>query len=217
MKKIILGIVSNTTCFKTNNPFDDRYYILNNYVKKISSFDVIPIGLLLNDNKVIKESLDLVDAILIPGGTNIIPAHKKIVKYAIEHRKPLLGICMGFQIINSYNQKNDNIELIKDLTHFVDINDRENINKTAHNVKIKKDSKLYKILKKENIQVNSLHKYKIKCLNKDFKISAISDDGIIEAIEYKDPTLFLMGVAWHPELLKDFDKLFSTFIKSAIK
>ena len=74
----------------------------------------------------------------------------------------------------------------------------------AHYVNIKKDSLLYSILKKDKILVNSRHKSAIK--STDLVVSAISSDGVIEAVE--DSTKkFFVGLEWHPELIMDENSL----------
>lgn len=45
-----------------------------------------------------------------------------------------------------------------------------------------------------------------------FKISAISEDGLIEAIE-SEGELHILGVQWHPEMLADMIPLFRHFVK----
>ncbi len=80
---------------------------------------------------------------------------------------------------------------------------------SKHSVKLINDSFLYKVYKKDSIEVNSYHKQAIKDLAPDFKITAISEDGIIEGIEKKN----IIAVQWHPETLNDM-KLFKNFIKN---
>ena len=65
---------------------------------------------------------------------------------------------------------------------------------------ITKNSKLYKIVKSEKIEVNSAHHQSVNNLGKDFISSASAPDGIIEAIEnIKHP--WCIGLQWHPEFL----------------
>ena len=81
----------------------------------------------------------------------------------------------------------------------------------VHEVVIKKKSKIYEILKKEKIKVNSRHNYAIK--NTTLEISGISDDNVIEVIEDKTKTFFI-GIEWHPESLNNEDSrlIFNYFI-----
>lgn len=57
------------------------------------------------------------------------------------------------------------------------------------------------------MDVNSYHKQAVKDLAPEFKIAAVSTDGIIEGIE-KDN---IIAVQWHPETIKD-TKIFKYFI-----
>lgn len=81
-------------------------------------------------------------------------------------------------------------------------------------MKIEKNSKLYKILGEEKIEVNSKHRKCIKETRLDYV--AYSEDGIIEALEDKTKKFFI-GVQWHPESLlsdKYSSRLFDAFVES---
>ena len=78
--------------------------------------------------------------------------------------------------------------------------------KYSHDVLIKNNTKLKEILKEDRIPVNSVH-YDI--VNFDFDtlvVNAISDDGILEGVEYPNKK-FIVGVQWHPEYLIDENSL----------
>ncbi len=83
----------------------------------------------------------------------------------------------------------------------------------VHEITINNTSKLYEILGKEKIKVNSRHN---KCVpHTKLDIVAYSEDGIIEAIEDKTKKFFI-GVQWHPESLLEDEysiKLFNYFIE----
>ena len=64
-------------------------------------------------------------------------------------------------------------------------------------------SKIYKILQKDKILVNSLHNYHAT-ENHIYRTVAKSPDGIIEAIEHPTAT-FNIGLQWHPEKNYDTD------------
>lgn len=223
MKKPIIGIANCSTYKSNDNIFDDRYYILNNYINPIVKNGGVPIGILYKDEKLIKESLELCDAFLIPGGSKIIKAHLEIIDYAIKNNKPILGICMGMQALSIYSlygknglkKENENLVLIKNnKIHNMENPKRNKKDKTIHSVKVEKNSLLYNILNKENIKVNSLHRYHVLDVGKDYIVSAYAKDNIIEAIEHKDKTKFIMGLEWHPELLPKMNNIFKYFIEA---
>jgi putative glutamine amidotransferase len=85
------------------------------------------------------------------------------------------------------------------------------LNEKQHIVNLEKDSFLAGVYKKNTISVNSFHIQCIKQLGKNLKAAAISEDGIIEAIEY-DGDFFMQGVQWHPEGLDDHLPLFREFV-----
>lgn len=225
MNKPIIGI-ANCSSYKSNdNIFDDRYYILNNYIDPIVKNGGVPIGILYKDEKLIKESLELCDAFLIPGGSKIISSHLEIIDYAMRNKKPILGICMGMQALSIYSlygikglkNKNHNLVLINNDTHNMSNPKRNKKDKTTHTVEILKKSLLHDILNKETIKVNSFHRYQILNVGKDYTVSARSKDNIIEAIEHKDKTKFIIGLEWHPELLPKMNNIFKSFIDATKK
>ena len=117
------------------------------------------------------------------------------------------------QAMSKVNCDNKNILIDNDNSHNVE-------SVYAHDILIEKNSLLYKILGKEEIKVNSYHKYKIEYEGIN-KISATTKDKkVIEAIE-NDSVKFYLGVQWHPERLIEIDensrKIFEYFVKCAKK
>ena len=76
-----------------------------------------------------------------------------------------------------------------------------------HSVRIDESSFLYNVYKKDKIEVNSYHNQAINRLADGFRVTAISEDGIIEGIERDN----IVAVQWHPEVLYD-KNLFYEFI-----
>ena len=97
------------------------------------------------------------------------------------------------------------------------IHKKENDTDKEHGVSVTKDSLLFSIVQSEQGVVNSAHHQSIDKLANGLKAVAISDDGVIEAIELVNPNQeFLLGVQWHPERMKDKDtNPFSFKIKEA--
>ena len=147
----------------------------------------------IEEEKRMLKWLDMCDGIILPGGYKLTNFDRYVVEYATEKDVPILGICLGMQILSCYKE---NIEIVPiDENHLN--HKQESSAGVSHRVDIKKDNILYDILKKDSIMVNSFHK-KQATPNKYYEVIAYSEDGIIEAIQNKNNT-FNLGVQWHPE------------------
>ena len=129
-----------------------------------------------------------------------------------DKRIPILGICRGLQLINV--AEGGTLENISDsniIKHTIDEDGFINY----HDIYIEKDSKLKKIMKVDNYSVCSMHHQKIAKLGENLKISAKSEDGVIEAIESKDKN-FIMAFQGHIEKnIKNFKK-YNNVIKECL-
>ncbi len=143
------------------------------------------------------------DGIILPGGEYFYDIDLEIVQYLYDNNIPTLGICLGMQMMSV--AMNGDIERLDNLKH-------QSKEEYVHQVKIKPNSKLYTILKDNEILVNSRHIEHITTT--DLTITAIASDLTIEAVEDKEKQFFI-GVQWHPEsLINDIysKRLFDYFI-----
>ena len=152
--------------------------------------------------------IQLCDGFILQGGLYSCNYEIEIAKKVIELDKPLIGICAGFN--NILRALGSDVILDETKTH--DIYD----NSYRHPIKIEKDTELYKLVKKEEINVNSIHsRVATKELVEPYaKISSYSKDGLVESFEVPNKKL-IMGIKWHPELLLNeayVDELFKTLI-----
>jgi N5-(cytidine 5'-diphosphoramidyl)-L-glutamine hydrolase len=132
------------------------------------------------------------DGIILSGGDDIgknlerDSTEKTIIEYSLKNNIPVLGICRGMQLLNSYFGGN----ISKNL-------DSSHVNK-PHSLNINTNSFL-KFLPK-SIDVNSFHNNIINQENlaKELLMFAIDPrDNSIEGIYHE--TLPIIGIMWHPE------------------
>lgn len=241
-KKAIIGISSSLI---TDNggmfPGYKRAYVNKDYVDAVLSAGAIPFIIPFSEEEdVIKEQVSLVDGIIISGGHDVFPLNYNeelapkisevfperdkyemcLINEAKKFNKAILGICRGFQLINVL----EGGSLYQDLSYMN--NDRllkhsqgHTPSLATHYVNVKEESILKEIVGKEKIMVNSFHHQAIKEVAKDFVVSAVANDGVVEAIENK-AYKFYMGVQWHPEMLfkndSNMKKIFEYFIKKSL-
>ncbi len=141
-----------------------------------------------------------------------------IIKRAIELNKPVFGICRGIQIMNVamggslYQDIHSQIQNTCLIKH----SQAAPSWYPTHSISIKEGSLLKKLLKSETIGVNSFHHQSVKNIAPGFEISSLSEDGIIESIEYKNHK-FALGVQWHPELMWESDKIFLSLFEGLVQ
>lgn len=140
-----------------------------------------------------------------------------IYKYSQQHKKPLLGICRGQQLVNVLQGG----RLIQDLgADGNTIHKRENNADKLHVINVEKNTLLSNIALSTVGQVNSAHHQAIDpgAIGDNLIANAYSDDEgkIIEGVEFKDKSnkAFMLCVQWHPERMNDQNSPFSRGIKN---
>lgn len=193
----IIGIVTRSFFSDENNSISIIYKDIENAILENNG---IPIGITLNSNY--KSVINLCDGIIFQGGDDFEKYDFDALKYIYDINKPVLGICLGMQLMGVLFEGN-----------MLDIKNHKKRLNYVHSFVIDKKSILYNIFKTNIIKVNSRHKSIIK--NTKIDIMGISNDGYIEAIGDKRKKFFV-GVQWHPESMISYDKkqnnLFKYFI-----
>ena len=137
----------------------------------------------------------------------------KLMEYTEENRIPVLGICRGLQIYNVFRGGT----LIPDILSW----ELKKINhaKTTegldsyHRIVVTPDLWLNRITGLLQGETNSNHHQSAHIIGDGLIASAVTEDGVIEALDQKDPEgkSFLCLVQWHPERMKDQN---SPFVKN---
>ena len=182
------------------------------------------------------------DGLLLTGGLDVDPArygepaHETtepapdrdrfelpLSKAAMDRDLPIFAICRGVQVLNVAGGGT----LVQDIPSAIasDLNHSITVpkNHVAHPVRVTPGTRLAGALgggaDLATCSVNSRHHQSVKDVAPAFVVSAVSPDGVIEAIERPDRT-FCVGVQWHPENFVstgEFSGLFREFVDAAAK
>lgn len=207
-----------------------------NYAHSVATAGGLPI-LLPNELDRVEEYLSLMDGLIVSGGNfDVDPAlfgeperhptvktkdartafEWQITRGALDRNIPVLGLCGGQQLLHVI-LGGTLIQHIPDAIAGALAHEQPNPrNEPGHRVRILKGTQLHQIVGTEELQVNSAHHQAARDVPVGVVISAIADDGVIEAIE--DPRhRFCIGVQWHPEFeISDGDRrLTAAFVDAA--
>ena len=172
----------------------------------------------------IRDLLDLVDGVLLPGSpSNIHPSHfgedvedetlpldpirdaltLELVRACVDKGVPMLGICRGFQEINvamggSLTQRvhfqPGMLDHREDPAASIDVRYAP-----SHAVNFVNDSDLAKWAGASSAMVNTVHGQGVAQLAPGLRAVARAPDGLVEAFEVQSATTFALAVQWHPE------------------
>src|SRR3972149_8059953 len=212
--------------------------IPNTYARVIEEAGGVPVIIPITDKKENITQIDrFADGFLFSGGDDIHPRYygeelmaemvispdertdfeTALLREAMQLRKPVLGVCLGAQLINVAMGGNLYQDIPSQIANHLNHRDQ-------HNITVVEGTMLYKMFipYKENefpnvISIFSTHHQSVKSPGKGLIVSAMSTDGIIEAIELQDYP-FLIGVQWHPEREPESEYtrlLFKSFVKAA--
>ncbi|MDO5021871.1 MAG: gamma-glutamyl-gamma-aminobutyrate hydrolase family protein [Eubacteriales bacterium] len=198
-----------------------RPELTNSYVEAVTMAGGTPIILpLVKSDATRLEMLDALDGIVFTGGDDLEsarfnqPQHKKsdkpnlmrdeqeyfLMNNVIKRRMPALCICRGMQLLNCFLGG----DMYQDIEEMLDTNiDHAQFkisNGFIHYVDTVKDSRLYNIVNKERLNVNSRHHQAVKNISPKLRANAISQDGIVEGLEFIED-MPILALQWHPESL----------------
>ena len=124
----------------------------------------------------------------------------QVFEFARQKNKPVLAICRGMQLVNIALGGN----LIQDLQENGFTNHRKGPDgDREHKIDVEPGTLLAQISGVQHGFVNSAHHQGLDQIADELKVSAFSEDGVVEAIEYKDSNKpFLLAVQWHPERMQ---------------
>jgi putative glutamine amidotransferase len=232
-RSVRIGITAHLEMVSGDDGDGSLHFVVSApYVKAVRKAGALPVLLPVIEPGDASAMLELVDALIVTGGGDVDPANYRapadprlgptdpqrdasdlaITRAAVESNVPMLATCRGIQVLN--------VAMGGTLVQHVDDHMRVDMyNQDVHSVVIDPASRLATILGSEVMGVNSMHHQVIDRLGPGVRAVAHNHDGQIEAIEI-DAAPAVLGVQWHPELLRHRDDhlaLFEDLVRQVIE
>lgn len=246
MRKPIIGVSCNYDygdIFQSGgdqSAISPKWHTLcENYTRAIEEAGGIPLLLPIYKNEGdLACVLNTLDGVLVTGGNDIdpilygeldrgqcgriVPERDRqdiaMVRYIVNQtEKPMLCICRGIQVLNVAMNGSLYQDLESEGPFYPHAKRNYPMNAVTHTVSIVPDSLLFGIVKKTSLGVNTFHHQAVKALGRGLKVTAESEDGVVEALELEGRN-FVLGVQWHPEKMYDSadqKKIFAAFVERA--
>ncbi len=223
-------------------PKPPRFGINQSYVRALVAAGCAPVLIpLLDDDERLRAIYERLDGIVFPGGADVAPqeygeepidnlnvvqpqrdrTELTLARWAFADDLPTLGICRGQQVLNVALGGSLWQDLRQQGVTSVDHSDADGRTRTAmiHRVRLDPDSRLAQLIDETEIRVNSLHHQAVKSVAPTLRVTGLSDDDVIEALESPERR-FMIAIQWHPEEIDDrpwVQRLFSGFARAAAR
>lgn len=215
----------------------DLYTLGSEYPDAVIAAGGLPVLLPHLDEGAADEVLDDLDGIVLCGGDDVDPAsygaedegvshgtspsadlwELALARRAVERALPVLGICRGAQVLNVALGGTLRQEIQAPGTpHPPTPSDPEAVMAQRHPVDLLAGSRLAGIYGVERRVVNTIHHQGLDRVADALVPVAWAPDGVIEAVEARDPALDVIAVQWHPEKIIDDERpLFTHLVTRA--
>ena len=223
-QKPVIGLTTEYNRLKKN-----EYYLSEKYGELVKASGGLPIMLPNLDRAAVSQLTDLLDAVVLTGGADIPPAvyggasrmddlnvapltqiqfELKLIQAMLKRRKPILGICLGHQLLNIAFGGT----LIQDIpTEVPGAIDHSGGYVTGHSgphrgrrhkVYLSGPSRLREILGVDKFFSRSSHHQSLATPGRGVCVVGWASDGVVEATEFPTDQL-IISVQWHPEEERD--------------
>ena len=173
--------------------------------------------------------LDRLDGLLLTGSpSNVEPHHYNaepiegdfndpdrdattlpLIRGAVRRGIPVFAICRGIQELNVAMGGSLYGKLHEAPGHRDHRSDKTKPSgkrgQRRHSIAIAENTLLRRLLGADSVIVNTLHAQGIREPAPGARVNAVTEDGVVEAIDFPDSPGYVLGVQWHPEIEHDTD------------
>lgn len=227
MTKPVIGVISAKHEFNTLLP---QFSTSAHYLEQTALAGAIPVQLPIfpeMEDADLQAFISRCDGFLLPGGADfeaswygetLLPdlapdpgrlpeaeqaSALRFIRAAVASGKPILGICLGIQVLTialgGSLWQDIPTQLSGTVCHRAPANKLEDRWQFAHSVRLVEGSLIHSLSGAAEIEVNSFHHQAIHNLPAGFRATAWAPDGVIEAMESDSGQI--LAVQWHPENL----------------
>lgn len=215
----LIGVTADSDDSPEREP---RFFLLQRYLHPLTESGATALILPpIARTAVVRKTLSILDGLVITGGNfDIHPSYYgekpiaqlgamknrrtdfelEIADAALRNDLPLLGLCGGEQALNVALGGSLYQDIATQMPAAIEHEQSEKKSYGGHYVEIIPQTRLYTIVQRGRMEVNTSHHQAVKRLGKGLIIDALADDGVIEGIE-STRHRFALGVQWHPEAL----------------
>jgi putative glutamine amidotransferase len=201
------------------------------------------------DGNLIAEYVRRCDGVMLTGGDDVNPqlyAHRlpprlartvghtdkprdlrelALIAELFRQRKPLLAICRGQQLLNIALGGTLIVDIATQMPHALNHVRLDKKSSVVHDVQLTEDSLLANMTGRQLLGVNSSHHQAVGNIAKPLRVTARSDDGIVEGLELvleaREWLPYLVAVQYHPERLvkrqPEHRELFRSFTHACVR
>ena len=249
-KKAPLILISPATEVKGEEFGDMSISLSETYQRAVMAAGGLPVALpAVTSRELLAELVGRCDGVLFTGGDDVdpklyakeLPAKLKktvtverggrdlreliLVDETFRQQKPLFAICRGHQVVNVALGGSLVVDIKSQLPGALNHTQMNKKSEVVHQARLTGDSMLAKITRKQKLGVNSTHHQAVGRVAKPLRVTATSEDGVVEALELKreDAGLlpYFMTVQFHPERLaprhREHQALFDSFIRACAR
>lgn len=233
-----IGITSGTGSMPVPEGTLPSHYIGRGYTRSVDEVGGLPIVLPAVEGREeadAAEMIELLDGLLLAGGTDIDPTtyghepdprwtqkpdrardrfEAALVREARKRDLPILGVCRGFQMLNVAYGGTLAQHRPHESSALADVPELR-VEKTR--IAMEAGTRTAAIYEVDALDVFCIHHQAIEDVGEGLRVTARASDGLIEGLE--DPEArFVVGVLWHPEQMghaSDALRVYEALVHSA--